>query len=204
MDVQVAAVIAAAGSSVRMGGIKKEFRPLPVSNTSNNEKPLTVLGSALRSFASISRITTIVIAIPAGQEEAAALALPPELRPDAKRIFFVTGGASRQASVFNALSMLENRNPSLVLIHDGARPWITAELIEKTIDAAIVHKAVIPILPVTETPKEGDFSGPGGTGFITRHLQRSQVGLAQTPQAFAFQQILEAHRKAAQSEGIEF
>ncbi|MCL2831613.1 MAG: 2-C-methyl-D-erythritol 4-phosphate cytidylyltransferase [Treponema sp.] len=240
MKIEVAAVIAAAGSSSRMGGIKKEFRPLPAQNAilKENENPLTVLGAAVRAFAASPRVDLIVIVVPAGSETAAAQALPPELRPFTgelqpefdvsgpdsgksalprsdsgtpdksasleKKILFVTGGPNRQASVRNALMLLENYSPSLVLIHDGARPWIKTVLIEKIIDAAIEQKAVIPILPITETPKEVEFSGSGGTGFITGHLNRSKIGTAQTPQAFAFPQILDAHKMAAEKTNTEY
>ena len=197
MNVKVAAVIAAAGSSLRMGGTKKEFMPLNPQNDPT-VKPLTVLGSAVTAFAASPRIDLIVIAIPPGAEEAAREALQPELAGSTgKKILFTEGGKTRQLSVFNALCLLTQYSPSWVLIHDGARPWITTALIEKIIDAVAVHKAVIPLLPLIETPKEGNFSGADGTGFITRHLRRSQVGSAQTPQAFSFAGILEAHKKAA-------
>jgi len=212
MNIQVAAVIAAAGSSVRMGGIKKEFRLLPSKNkTSINEcedgEPLTVLGSAVRSFAASPRIGLIVIAIPAGAEEAARQALTRELKKIdiREKILFVTGGPDRRSSVYNALNLLEKYNPCWVLIHDGARPWIKTGLIENTIDAVIQHKAVIPLLPITETPKQVDFSNSiNAAGYITGHLNRNQIGIAQTPQAFAFPEILLAHKKAAEYVETEY
>jgi 2-C-methyl-D-erythritol 4-phosphate cytidylyltransferase len=113
-----------------------------------------------------------------------------------------------------------------VLIHDAARPWIGASLIGRIIEAVQQCGAVIPLLPLTETPKEieapagsplpAGFGGPagsaaaGGTGdfvFIKRHLRRADVGGAQTPQAFAFPEILRAHEKAAErecTEGFEY
>jgi 2-C-methyl-D-erythritol 4-phosphate cytidylyltransferase len=84
---------------------------------------------------------------------------------------------------------------------------IKIELIDKIIDAVYLYGAAIPLLPLIETPKEGDFSGPGGTGFITRHLKRAGLGVAQTPQGFVFPEILRAHEKAAIREsrdGVEY
>jgi 2-C-methyl-D-erythritol 4-phosphate cytidylyltransferase/2-C-methyl-D-erythritol 4-phosphate cytidylyltransferase/2-C-methyl-D-erythritol 2,4-cyclodiphosphate synthase len=60
-------------------------------------------------------------------------------------------------------------------------------------DAVVQHGAVIPLTPLLETPKEVD-----GGGLILKHLRRSNMGLAQTPQAFAFPRILQAHERAAE------
>ena len=212
--ISVAAVISAAGSSSRMGGVKKEYLPL-----GRAENSLTVLGAALSAFASCPRIGLIVISVPpdSGNGEAAARScLPAEfLRGKGQeRILFVPGGRSRRSSVHNALLLLEKYHPSHVLIHDGARPWIKPALIEKIIDAAIRYGAVIPALPMVETPKE--FSGfpesvikaeadtqSGETAFITRHLKRSRICGAQTPQGFSFSELLAAHEKAAKREELE-
>jgi 2-C-methyl-D-erythritol 4-phosphate cytidylyltransferase len=69
---------------------------------------------------------------------------------------------------------------------------VDGDIIERTIDAVMREQAVIPLLPVIETPKELD-----DAGFIIRHLTRSRVGTAQTPQAFAYPAILRAHEQAA-------
>jgi 2-C-methyl-D-erythritol 4-phosphate cytidylyltransferase len=205
---KIAVVITAAGSSSRMGGVKKEYRILPTASAapdvsaSKMPGPLTVLGSAAMAFAACKRIGIIVFTIPAGGEEEARSALPPNFFGIEKEILFVHGGQTRQNSVYNALSLLETYMPSQVLIHDGARPWIKTDLIDKTIDAVLKHGAVIPILPLTETPKEIDFSGLG-TGIITRHLRRKELGIAQTPQAFSFPEILKAHKKAAGQDTTE-
>jgi len=185
--VSVAAVILAAGSSSRMGGIKKEYQKININNDS-----ITVLGSSVRAFASNPCVQVIVIAIPKNDEAAARNALPSEYLQSKKlQIFFVDGGNTRSASVYNALSSLKSYNPDYVLIHDGARPWVSTELIQNIINAAVKHNAVIPLLPITDTPKEC------GEGIIKRHLKRANVGIAQTPQGFNFMQILDAHKKAA-------
>jgi 2-C-methyl-D-erythritol 4-phosphate cytidylyltransferase len=98
-----------------------------------------------------------------------------------------------------------------VLIHDGARPWVSPSLIENIIEEVKKHGAVIPLLPITDTPKECDaplreYKQDGETQavLITRHLKRANTGIAQTPQAFKFPEILRAHEKAAEVEDEEF
>ena len=216
MEALIAAIITAAGSSRRMAGQKKEYLSLP--SLSKNKKPLTILGAAVSAFASCPQIGRIIIAIPQGDENAALASLPEELRPSGlfsgeahsgeSRILFVTGGSTRRASVHNALLSLKAYNPSYVLIHDGARPWVKKSLIEKVINAAIQYGAVIPALPLTETPKElfspltDDYHTltDAGGSFIKRHLKRNNLCTAQTPQCFKFPEILMAHEKAEESE----
>jgi len=204
MDGPVAAVICAAGSSSRMGGIKKEFERL------NPAHPLTVLESSVSAFAAVPSVQTIVIAVNENCEDAARSALAPErLCAQRPELLFVKGGESRRASVFNALCALSPRKPCYVLIHDGARPWLSPSLIEKLIEAVKKYEAVIPILAVTETPKECGSSLEGLAArnesvFIKTHLKRANTGVAQTPQAFKFAEILRAHEKAAEADGGEF
>ena len=199
----VAAVICAAGASARMGGTKKEYRPLPGSPSG-----LTVLGAAVSAFAAVPEITTIIITVPNDPgtgEIAARNALPPQLfERKSPAIHFVNGGKTRQASVYNALLSLEASSAGYVLIHDGARPWVSVSLINMIIEAAKKHNAAIPLMPLAETPKETDvpldnFMNGINTGsvFVQRHLKRAVIGTAQTPQGFAFPEILAAHRQAA-------
>jgi len=200
----IAAIICAAGSSRRMGGEKKEYLNLPYISKENSfsEKPLTVLGAAVSAFASLPQIRPIVITVPNGEENEARACLPKELQSETDRVYFVSGGKTRRASVHNALLFLAEHKPSHVLIHDGARPWIKRELIEKTIEAAIRYGAAIPALPLVETPKELD-SSAGEVRFIKRHLRRENLCAVQTPQGFAFPEILAAHEKAAKREEQE-
>ena len=198
MNISIAAIITAAGSSSRIG-VKKEYR-LVGDKTDMEGKPLTVLGKTALAFAACSRIETVIITVPRDPnlgEIAARDSLPARLlRSHAKpRFLFVTGGPTRRSSVHNALSLLESYRPNYVLIHDGARPWIEPAMIDRVIDAMLKHKAAIPMLPLTDTPKEIDEKG-----FIKRHLRRIYVGNAQTPQGFAFPDILRAHEKAVEKE----
>ncbi|GAB1482131.1 IspD/TarI family cytidylyltransferase [Treponema sp.] len=193
----IAVIITAAGSSTRMGGVKKEYRLLGKDLVDASGKALTVLGAAASAFALCPHIDTIVITVPQNGEDEARKSLPVSLIGSDKKplILFVAGGATRRRSVHQALSLLSLYKPSYVLIHDGARPWLDADLVNRTIEAVRVQKAVIPCLPLVETPKEIDKNG-----LITRHLPRSSIVSAQTPQAFSFKEILEAHELAAEEE----
>jgi len=208
----IAAVICAAGASARMGGIKKEYQKFESGAGS-----LTVLGAVVRAFISVSSVQIIVIAVPPplrgeDTEAAAREALPEEfLASSQPKVVFVSGGKTRRASVFNALSLLASYSPGYVLIHDGARPWVSPSLISDVIVAVKEHGAVIPLLPLTDTPKECDAplcesrqNGETQAVLITRHLKRANTGIAQTPQAFKFPEILHAHEKAAEVENEEF
>jgi 2-C-methyl-D-erythritol 4-phosphate cytidylyltransferase len=195
----IAVIVTAAGASSRMGeGVKKEYLPLP----DQGRPGLTVLGAAVSAFTGFPQIASILITFPGKdpQGEAAARAsLPAELlKPGVKpEIRFVPGGETRRASVHRALSSLARTGPEYVLIHDGARPWVSRELIDRIISRAIQCQAAVPLLPLTETPKEVD-----GSGFVKAHLKRDVLAAAQTPQAFAYPAILEAHEKAAEHEGL--
>jgi 2-C-methyl-D-erythritol 4-phosphate cytidylyltransferase len=190
--------------SVTGAPVKKEY--LPLGPGICDREPLTVLGAAVSAFAAFDEIGLIVITVPAGGEAAARAALPRDLRgarAGGPAVLFTDGGPTRRASVYRALSFLNSRDgsptpcvPSWVLIHDGARPWVGAGLIRRVMDAVVQHAAVIPLAPLLETPKE-----IGEGGFILKHLRRSNLGLAQTPQAFAFPRILQAHERAAERGG---
>ena len=206
-----AAIILAAGFSTRMGGVKKEFMKL-------NDDELTVLGSSVSVFASFKLVKTIVIAVRENDEEAGRRALPRDLfSRDDLSIIFVKGGKTRYGSVLNALSALASLNPCYVLIHDGARPWVSVSLVKNIMSAVEKYGAVIPLLPLTETPKEitedkeqrtkskeQRTKSKEQTVFVKKHLKRKNIGVAQTPQAFKFPEILHAYEKAAEAADEEF
>jgi 2-C-methyl-D-erythritol 4-phosphate cytidylyltransferase/2-C-methyl-D-erythritol 4-phosphate cytidylyltransferase/2-C-methyl-D-erythritol 2,4-cyclodiphosphate synthase len=143
-----AVVITAAGSSSRLrvesGGGKKEYLPLGPDFLDRGGKPLTVLGAAVSAFAQIPHIDVIVITVPVDGEAEARAALPGDLGAGnsggvpggPSRVLFVPGGSTRRASVHHALSLLQAYGPAWVLIHDGARPWVSPALIHQVMDAA--------------------------------------------------------------------
>ena len=90
------------------------------------------------------------------------------------------------------LEALASQKPDLVLIHDAARPFVSAALISRAIDAAGATGAAVPAIAVTDTIKL-----VGNTGNVEGTPERARLRIAQTPQAFRFDVILEAHRRAA-------
>jgi len=219
-ETSIAAIICAAGSSRRMGGVKKEYLSLPFISKENSfsGNPITVLGAAVSAFASLQQIRHIVITVPPGEESQARSCLPKELQSETERVYLVSGGKTRRASVYNALLFLAEHKPSHVLIHDGARPWIKQELIKRITEATIKYGAAIPALPLVETPKELGSANANSNNFyhgvtrseeskecrfIERHLKRENICVVQTPQGFAFPEILAAHEKAAKKEEHE-
>ena len=109
----------------------------------------------------------------------------------------VHGGATRQASVRAGLDALARQKPEFVLVHDAARPFASASLISRAITAARHHAAAIPALPVSDAVKRTDASG-----VVRENIDRGNLRLVQTPQAFRFDALYEAHRKAAAA-GVE-
>ncbi len=170
----VAAVIVAAGQGLRAG------QPLPKQFAKWRGKPL-VRHSAER-FAT-QGFAPIVVAIPEGAEELAAQALAgiPGLR-------FVTGGATRQASVLAALESLESDAPQRVFIHDAARPLLPEAVIARLAQALDCHAGAIPVLPVIDSLVEAHGAAMGAPA------RREALRRVQTPQAFRYEAILDAQR----------
>jgi 2-C-methyl-D-erythritol 4-phosphate cytidylyltransferase/2-C-methyl-D-erythritol 2,4-cyclodiphosphate synthase len=136
------------------------------------------------------RVAAIVLA--AGSGSRVGNGLPKQFRS-------VGGGTTRQASVLAGLEAMSADAPNIVLIHDAARPFATAALLDRAIDAAAEHNAAAPALTVIDTIKRVDKNGR-----VAETLDRSTLRTIQTPQAFAFQLILDAHRKAAAAHRHDF
>jgi 2-C-methyl-D-erythritol 4-phosphate cytidylyltransferase/2-C-methyl-D-erythritol 2,4-cyclodiphosphate synthase len=109
------------------------------------------------------------------------------------------GGATRQASVRAGLEALSAHKPDIVLIHDAARPFVSEQVISRAIEAAASTGAAIPVVPVTDTVKLVDASG-----HVEATPERARLRIAQTPQAFRFDVILDAHRRAAREGRADF
>jgi 2-C-methyl-D-erythritol 4-phosphate cytidylyltransferase/2-C-methyl-D-erythritol 2,4-cyclodiphosphate synthase len=122
---------------------------------------------------------------------ASAAELPPS---DLERLLPPAfGGASRQESVRNGLEALATEGaPDIVLIHDAARPFADAALIARAIEAASIHGAAAPGVPLADTIKQID-----DAGFVAATPDRARLCAVQTPQSFRFDLILKAHRAAA-------
>src|SRR6202035_1209797 len=137
-------------------------------------------------------------------------AVQPVVNPDDTAIFSdavgklrpqppANGGATRQASVHAGLEALAGQKPDIVLIHDAARPFVSAALISRAIEAASATGAAIPALQVADTIKLVD-----GGGNVEATPERARLRIAQTPQAFRFDVILDAHRRAAREGRSDF
>ena len=107
----------------------------------------------------------------------------------------VYGGATRQDSVRLGLESLKDEAPDIVLIHDGARPFVDFGIINRVIDRAEKGDGAVPALPVTDTIKTA-VKTPEGVLKIEKTVDRSALWRVQTPQAFPFKDILDAHEKA--------
>jgi 2-C-methyl-D-erythritol 4-phosphate cytidylyltransferase len=190
-----AAVVTAAGASTRMGGAaKKEF--LAIGGA-------PVLALAIRPFFSAG-FDRIVVTLPAGRLGDAAALLAPFL--DVAALTLVEGGDTRQESVHRGLLALAADSPELVLIHDGARPWLAPDLLKRVADAAARFGACVPVVEVTEAVKEVGSEAGGGQAeapLVLRHLPRHVLRFAQTPQGFSYPRILAAHERA-RVEGLSF
>lgn len=180
---KTAAIIVAAGRGSRAGeGLPKQYRPLPGGNGE------TVLTATLLSFAAHKAISKVVTLIHKDDVELYNNSTNNMINND--KLFYEFGGAERQDSVLNGLKALMNNAPDRVLIHDVARPYVSAELISACITALDNGDAAIPALPVTDTLKRAE----GDT--ITATVPRDKLYRAQTPQAFAYDKILAAHETA--------
>jgi 2-C-methyl-D-erythritol 4-phosphate cytidylyltransferase/2-C-methyl-D-erythritol 2,4-cyclodiphosphate synthase len=178
MNGVVAAVVVAAGRGFRAGGDgPKQYRQI------GGEPVIRASLKGLVGHPDIAMVQPVIHPDDVDLFRSAAAGL--DLREP------VFGGATRQASVRAGLEALSAGRPDLVLIHDAARPFASAALIARGIAAARVSGAAIPALAVADTVKTVDASG-----VVTGTIERAQLRLVQTPQAFAFAPLLEAHQRA--------
>lgn len=108
-----------------------------------------------------------------------------------KVIRIVAGGAERQHSVYNGLMQLTD-DQSIVLIHDGARPFVTADMIRRLVVKAEETGAAIAAVPVKDTIKQVNQAG-----MVIETMERSSIWAVQTPQAFRLEVVKKAHEQAA-------
>ena len=160
---------------------------------------MPVIAHTLREFAAWGRATAGIVVVIHPDDEALFADALSHLTSQVG-IRFVHGGATRQQSVLNGLAALAANAPSHVLIHDAVRPFFDAALLERVSDALKAgHAAVLPAVAVADTLKKADSNGNVG---VT--VSRAGLYAAQTPQAFSFPVIYDAHRKAAAEGRIDF
>ncbi|UYO42374.1 bifunctional 2-C-methyl-D-erythritol 4-phosphate cytidylyltransferase/2-C-methyl-D-erythritol 2,4-cyclodiphosphate synthase [Rhodopseudomonas palustris] len=183
---RTAAIIVAAGRGLRAGaGGPKQYRTLA-------GRP--VIARAMEPFCTHPGVMAVQpVTNPDDTEMFNAAVAGLNFRPA------VGGGATRQASVRAGLEALAELKPDIVLIHDAARCFVTPELISRAITAAGATGAALPVVAVTDTIKQVDANGA-----VDATPDRATLRIAQTPQAFRFDVILDAHRRAAQDGRDEF
>lgn len=170
----IAAVIVAAGQGLRAG------QPLPKQFAMWRGKP--VVRHSAEALAAAG-IVPIAVAIPADTQEVAADCLR-----GIEGVRLLSGGATRQESVRNALEALASDKPDLVLIHDAARPGLNAGVVERLLAALEAFPCAIPVLPVIDSLSHAEGNVMGAPA------SREALRRVQTPQAFRFPEILAAHR----------
>ena len=174
------AVIVAGGSASRMGGIDKVMAELCGC-------PMIV--HAVRAFDACDAICEIVIVTRPDLVEPIQ-ALCGEF---SKVRAVVVGGSSRQESVENGLTAL-SKGTKMAAIHDGARPLITQEVIDRTVRAAHLYGAAAPVIPVKDTIKTVD------AGLVADTPDRASLRAVQTPQVFD-RDLLEVALQKAKEDG---
>jgi 2-C-methyl-D-erythritol 4-phosphate cytidylyltransferase/2-C-methyl-D-erythritol 2,4-cyclodiphosphate synthase len=186
MPPRTAAIIVAAGRGLRAGpGGPKQFRSVGGR---------TVVAYALDAFCRHPGVSWVQpVCHPDDSAPFAAATeglsyLPP-----------VAGGATRQASVCAGLRALAKVAPDIVLIHDAARPFVSAAVISRAIEAAGATGAAIPTVAVADTIKQVD-----AAGHVVGTPPRAELRIAQTPQSFVFERILAAHERAARDGRDDF
>jgi 2-C-methyl-D-erythritol 4-phosphate cytidylyltransferase len=173
---------------VRMGADRpKQFLPL-------GRRP--VLFHTLRAFANAAAIDEIVLVVPEVEFDYCRLqVIEPLNAPGPIRL--VAGGSRRQDSVYNGLSAIatEADPDDLVAIHDGVRPFVDAALIDRCLNGAAAHGACVAAVPVADTIKQVEAPDGDAPPVIAATVARQGLWLAQTPQAFRFGLIFNAHRR---------
>lgn len=171
------ALVVAAGRGTRLGGpLPKQYLPLG---------GVPLLRHTLKALSSHPKIGRVAVVIHPDDralydDAARGLDLPPP----------VSGGAERQDSVRNGIESFEGAAPDKVLIHDGARPFLSHDVIDRVLDALDQGPAAIAALPIRDTVKRSN------EGVSVETLDRSSLWRAQTPQGFRYKEILAAHRAA--------
>lgn len=175
MNANISAIVVAAGESERMWGIDKMFAPI-------NGRP--ALARVLDTFQNCKKIDRIVVVMSSKNIEACRKMAASEKWSKVAEI--VTGGKRRQDSVAEGLKRV--KDAAWVVIHDGARPLVTVDLIERGLAAAKATGAAVAAVPVKDTIKEVN-----DNEIVNRTLPRQDLRAVQTPQVFRADVIRKAY-----------
>ena len=180
---RICAVIPAAGSGSRAG-----FSENKILHKTGGTVPLF---SAVSAFAANARVDTVAVCV----RECDRAAIEKLLAPF-ENVVLVAGGDTRTQSVKNALEAFakEQTPPDYVLIHDAARPFLSQKVIDGCIDTARSFGSAVCALPCTDTAVLAE------SGFVSAPLPREKLYTVQTPQGFAFGELLSAYRRIGPDE----
>lgn len=183
----VTAIIVAAGAGRRIGGVTAKTY-LPIAGRA------LILRTLDRVFAAPS-VTEAVLVVSAEDLERCRQLIEGDISLKGRAWVLQIGGATRQQSVRQGLAKVGAAD--IVMIHDGARPFVSAALIDRCVEAAVAHGAAAVGLPVRDTIKR-----VGADRFVQSTPGRAGLWEIQTPQIFQRELIVEAHDWAARA-GIE-
>ena len=176
----ISAIILAGGKGKRMNSsISKQFIEI---------KGKPIIYYTIKKFNENKKIDNIVVVV--SKEEIEYFKENILKKYDLKVDKIVIGGAERQDSVYNGLKSLENSGTDIVLIHDGARPFISDRIIDDGIEYAAIYGACAPGVMPKDTIKI-----KGKSNFSIDTPNRETLVAIQTPQVFKFREILECHKK---------
>ncbi|MGH7497386.1 MAG: 2-C-methyl-D-erythritol 4-phosphate cytidylyltransferase [Gemmatimonadales bacterium] len=180
MPRDVGVVIVAAGQGTRIGGaVLKQFQPIA---------GVPMVLRALRPFITHPAVAQVVLVLPAAD----AASPPPFLTGlVGERLVLAAGGAARSESVAVGLGRL-GAECTVVLVHDGARPFVERNVIDAVIAHARHGEAATAAVPLADTLKEADAADPTRIG---RTVPRDRLWRAQTPQGFPRSVLAEAHAR---------
>lgn len=171
MERTVALIVAAGQGTRAQTSVPKQFSLV-------GGKPMVV--HSLEALKRHPAIAEVIVAVGADQQQAARAALGDDVR-------LVVGGAERKDTVLAGLEAL--RDASKILVHDAARPFLAAPVIDRLIGALDREPGAVPVIPVADTLARGAEQLLGDT------VQREGVYRVQTPQAFRVEALLDAHRR---------
>lgn len=176
-------VIVAAGTGSRMNmGINKQFIKL---------EDKEIIAYTIEKFYNNDNIEDIVVVVK--EEESEFVKEEIVNKYNFKNIKIAYGGKERQDSVYNGLKMLDEKC-NIVLIHDGARPFVSEQIINKSIEEAKEHKAIVVGVPVKDTIKVID-----NDKNIVDTPNRSVLWAVQTPQTFDYKILINSYEDAFES-----
>ena len=178
----VTAIFPAAGASKRMGGgVNKNLIELC-------GEPILI--RTLKTFSQVERVNFLIVVVAAHEVETVEKLL--RGTEGLKSWLVTTGGSERQYSIANGLKLLPD-DAEIILVHDAARPLVSARTINNVIDAAEKFGGAIAAVPVKDTIKVVD-----AEGFVKSTPPRSGLVAVQTPQGFKREILLQAYARASE------